>query len=209
MMGLGRKPILNGLSMNINAGSYYEALQQASAESQGAMIQQPIQAFAAVGATAFATPSLTIGVLLPGTGLTAVGYVNNGAEGALDASLGYGQMVAGVGVCSTNLPSCLVGVPMAVDGFNGLSKGVLFKPSQEVNSFFTYSSDFLFGDTAPGKTVEMGSQLMNILKTPVKIAADPKGSDAARDLLSVISDALALPDSFVRLPNQSVIEDVK
>ncbi|MCK5873634.1 MAG: DUF637 domain-containing protein [Alcanivoracaceae bacterium] len=202
MMGLGRKPILNALSMNLNAGSYYEALQQASAESQSAMIRQPIQAFAAASATAFATPALTMGVLLPGAGLTAVGYVNNGAEGALDASFGYGQMVAGVGVCSTNLPSCMLGAPMAVDGLNGLSKGVFFNPSEDVNSLFTYSSDLLFNDTSPGLTLELASTLMNIIKTPAKIAADPKGPDMARDLLGGMSDLFLLPDSFMGLSEQ-------
>ena len=199
MMGLGRKPILNALSMNLDAGSYYEALQQASAESQSAMIRQPIQAFAAASATAFVTPALTMGVLLPGAGLTAVGYVNNGAEGALDASFGYGQMVAGVGVCSTNLPSCMLGGPMAADGLNGLSKGIYFDSSENVNSFFTYSSDVLFDNVTPGKTLEMTSQLMSVFKTPVKIFADPKGPDMARDLLGGMSDAFSLPDSFIGL----------
>ena len=92
---------------------------------------------------------------------------------------------------------------MALDGANGISKGVFFDPSKDVNSFFTYGSKGLFGNTRPGTALETASQLMNVIKTPVKISADPKAPDAARELFGGISDAFGLPASFGSLTNQN------
>jgi len=50
---------------------------------------------------------------------------------------------------------------------------------------------------------------MNVYKTPLKILADPKSPNIARDLLSGMFDAFALPESFFRLLNQNVIEGSK